>query len=64
MMQAFVPAEDAVFDSVPVSELIPYQIGMACYGWLSIEINPDDDLPPAEQPNQSQQSKAMARPID
>ena len=43
----FVPVTDElIFDTPELIEgpLVPYSSGMACHGWLSIELNPDDDV--------------------
>ena len=46
--QVFVPVSDElIFDSPELIEgpLVPYSSGMACHGWLSIELNPADEAP-------------------
>ena len=48
--QVFVPVSDElIFDNPELIEgpLVPYSSGMACHGWLSIELNPEDDVPVA-----------------
>ncbi len=41
-MQAFVPIEDALADTLPrgVLRLVPYQIGMLCEGWRDVVVEP------------------------
>ena len=45
----FVPLTDEILYERPDlinGPLRPYVAGRACYHWLSVEINPQDDLPP------------------
>jgi hypothetical protein len=49
--QVFVPVtDDMVYNHPELIEgpLIPYDVGMECQNWLSIEINPDESEPLAE----------------
>lgn len=44
--QVFVPVTDEMIYNHPErieGPLIPYEAGMECHEWLSIELNPDDD---------------------
>ncbi|GAA6139517.1 hypothetical protein NBRC116583_32640 [Arenicella sp. 4NH20-0111] len=44
--QVFVPVTDDMIYNHPErieGPLIPYEAGMECHEWLSIELNPDDD---------------------
>jgi len=48
MNQVFVPVTDELIYNHPEQiegPLIPYSAGMECQDWLSIEINPDEELP-------------------
>lgn len=44
--QYFVPVtDDMIYNHPEVIEgpLVPYEAGMECHEWLSIELNPEDD---------------------
>jgi len=44
--QVFVPVTDDMIYNKPETiegPLIPYEAGMECHEWLSIELNPEDD---------------------
>ena len=44
--QVFVPiTDDMIYNNPDLIEgpLVPYEAGMECHEWLSIEINPEDD---------------------
>ena len=46
--QVFIPVtDDMVYNHPELIEgpLVPYYAGLECQNWLSIEINPDDELP-------------------
>lgn len=46
--QFFVPVTDDIIYNHPETiqgPLVPYEAGMACHEWLSIEINPDESIP-------------------
>lgn len=46
--QIFVPVTDDIIYNHPEKiegPLIPYEAGMECHEWLSIEINPDESIP-------------------
>jgi len=46
--QVFVPVtDDMVYNHPELIEgpLVPYYVGMECQNWLSIEINPEDEVP-------------------
>jgi len=45
--QVFVPVTDDIIFNHPEQiegPLVPYFAGMECHHWLSIEINPEDDI--------------------
>lgn len=47
MSQYFVPITDEMIYEHPETiegPLVPYTAGMECHEWLSIEINPEDDI--------------------
>ena len=44
--EVFVPVTDDMIYNHPeriVGPLIPYEAGMECHEWLSVELNPEDD---------------------
>ena len=44
--QVFVPVTDDMIYNHPETiegPLVPYEAGMECHEWLSIELNPEDD---------------------
>lgn len=44
--QVFVPVTDDMIYNHPEAiegPLVPYEAGMECHEWLSIELNPEDD---------------------
>jgi len=50
--QVFVPVTDDLIYNHPEQiegPLVPYSAGMECSEWLSIEINPEDELPESKQ---------------
>ena len=54
--QVFVPVtDDMVYNHPELIEgpLVPYYAGMECQNWLSIEINPEDDLPQEAEKSKS-----------
>jgi len=45
----FVPLSDELLYDHPeriAGPIVPYHPGTPCYHWLSVEINPKDDVPP------------------
>jgi len=46
--KVFIPlTDDLVFDSPELirGAIVPYAPGMVCGGWLTVELNPQDDAP-------------------
>ncbi len=49
----FVPLSDEMLYDHPElipGPIVPYHPGTPCYHWLSVEINPKDDIPPRPRP--------------
>ena len=50
--QVFVPLTDEILYDHPElikGPVLPYKAGQLCYHWLSVELNPEDVLPPVTQ---------------
>ena len=59
--QVFVPVtDDMVYNHPELIEgpLVPYDVGMECQNWLSIEINPDETEPLCSAPMRGESKKA------
>ena len=62
--QVFVPLTDDILYDHPElisGPVLPYTMGKPCYHWLSVELNPKDDVPFRSSRGASQNSSQGAR---
>jgi len=58
----FVPLSDELLYDHPeriTGPIVPYHPDAPCYHWLSVEINPEDDIPPKTRPATTRPSAAV-----
>ena len=59
--QVFIPITDDIIYDHPEQirgPLVPYFAGMECQNWLSVELNPDEDI----KPNLSEEARCVPKP--
>lgn len=62
--QVFIPLTDDILYDHPElisGPVLPYTTGRPCYHWLSVELNPKDDVPFRTSQNTSQNTSHGAR---
>ncbi len=62
--QVFIPLTDDILYDHPElisGPVLPYTTGRPCYHWLSVELNPIDDVPFQSSRNANQNSNEGAR---